>query len=176
MELSDITTMLARTPLAIEKLVDGLPSPWLHHHDGAGTWSAYDIVGHLAHGDRTNWVPRAVMIIDSGTGRPFEPFDREAMLTQARQPIESLVHSFRQIRERSLAELEALKLQGSDLDRRGLHPSLGEVKLGQLLAAWVAHDLTHLSQIGEVLARFYRDEVGPWRAFMPALDRIAHAE
>jgi hypothetical protein len=116
------------------------------------------------------------MILDHGTSRPFVPFDREAMLAAPREPVAALLDRFRAARAESLAQLELLRLPASDLDRLGLHPELGEVTLGQLLATWVAHDLTHLGQIGEVLARRYREDVGPWRAYLPALDRVAEAE
>jgi hypothetical protein len=116
------------------------------------------------------------MILDHGTSRPFVPFDREAMLAAPREPVTALLDRFADARADSLAQIEQLHLSSSELDRRGLHPELGEVTLGQLLATWVAHDLTHLGQIGEVLARQYRDAVGPWRAYLPALDRVAEAE
>jgi hypothetical protein len=116
------------------------------------------------------------MILDHGVTRPFEAFDREAMLRREAEPVADLLAGFRATRLASLAELAALGLTESDLGRRGRHPEFGEVELGQLLAAWVAHDLTHLAQVGEVLARRYRADVGPWRAYMPALDRVAGAE
>jgi hypothetical protein len=176
MELNDATAVLARTPKTLETLLDGLPSDWLHRNDGPGTWSAYDILGHLRHGDATNWLPRARMIIEHGAEKAFVPFDREAMLAEERQPVSVLLQAFRGAREASLGQLIELGLSDADLDRHGQHPQLGDVTLGQLLASWVAHDLTHLGQVGEVLARRYRLEVGPWRVFMPALDRVAEAE
>jgi hypothetical protein len=173
MELTDAVSLLARTPAALETLLTGLSPEWLHRNDGPGTWSAYDIVGHLAHGDATNWLPRTRMIVEHGTGRAFEPFDREAMLRRPHRSISLLLNEFAAARQSSLDELSAMDL---DLSLPGWHPELGEVRLGQLLAAWVAHDLTHLGQIGEVLARRYREDVGPWRVYMPALDRVAAAE
>ncbi|MDI1461534.1 DinB family protein [Catellatospora sp. KI3] len=176
MELADATAMLARTPDTLRTLLSGLPRQWLHRDDGPETWSAYDILGHLRHGDATNWLPRAQMIIEHGTGRAFEPFDRVAMLREAPQPVDELLTAFADARRRSLEQLAARGLTDADLDRPGSHPELGEVRLGQLLAAWVAHDLTHLGQVGEVLARRYRTDVGPWRRYMPALDAVAPAE
>jgi DinB family protein len=176
MNLADATSVLARTPAVLDTLLAGLPAPWLHRSDGPGTWSAYDILGHLLHGDATNWLPRARMILAHGTGRAFESFDREAMLRQQHEPVDALLARFRDARRASLDELAALGLSTADLDRRGRHPDLGEVTLGHLLATWVAHDLTHLAQIGEVLARNYRADVGPYRAYLPALDRVAAAE
>ena len=168
--------MLARTPRVLDALLTDLPPEWLHRNDGAGTWSAYDILGHLRHGDATNWLPRARMILRHGAGRSFEPFDREAMLAEEREPVTVVLDRFRTARSASLDELASLDLTAADLDRRGQHPDMGEVTLGQLLATWVAHDLTHVGQVGEVLARRYREDVGPWRAFLPALDRVAAAE
>ena len=176
MELAEATGVLTRTPGVLTALLADLPAAWLHRTDGPDTWSAYDIVGHLLHGEATDWVPRARMILDHGTGQPFVPFDRDAMLAAPREPVDALLDRFREARADSLAQVESLHLSASDLDRRGLHPELGEVTLAQLLATWVAHDLTHLAQIGEVLAPRYREDVGPWRAYLPALDRVAEAE
>jgi uncharacterized damage-inducible protein DinB len=176
MELPEATSMLARTPAILDTLLAGLPPAWMHRDDGPGTWSAYDIVGHLLHGEATNWLPRVQMVIEHGTGRPFEAFDREAMLGQEPEPAAMLLARFQAARQASVEQLSSLGLTDGDLARRGLHPEFGEVTLGQLLATWVAHDLTHVAQVGEVLARHYRDDVGPWRAYLPALDRVADAE
>jgi hypothetical protein len=174
--LSEATSMLARTPKVLDTLLAGLPVEWLDRDDGPGTWSAFDIVGHLLHGETTDWLPRARMIIEDGTRRPFEAFDRVAMLGGGGKSATTLVARFEAARLACLDELSSLDLTPFDMDRRGLHPDLGEVTLGQLLATWVAHDLTHLAQISEVLARRYREDVGPWRAYLPALDRTADAE
>jgi hypothetical protein len=176
MELSELTSTLGRTPAVLDAMLTGLSPEWLHRTDGPGTWSAYDIVGHLLHGEATDWVPRARMILEHGPTRTFVPFDREAMLGHEREDIAMLLDRFRSARAAGLDELSSLNLTPADLDRRGRHPELGEVTLGQLLATWLAHDLTHVAQVGEVLARRYRDDVGPWRAFLPALDRTAEAE
>ena len=160
----------------LRALLDDLPTGWAHRNDGPGTWSAYDILGHLLHGEATDWMPRAHMILRYGTQRSFEPFDREAMLDQEPEPVADMLTRFHAAREASLVALASLELTTDDLRRRGRHPDLGEVTLGQLLATWVAHDLTHVAQIGEVLARRYRDDVGPWRAYLPALEREAPAE
>ena len=176
MELTEATSILARTPIVLDALLTGLPDGWVHRDDGPGTWSAYAIVGHVLEGDASNWLPRARMVLREGTGRAFEPFDRVAMLGRDREPVESLLTRLRARRSASLDELASLGLTGADLDRRGRHPEFGEVTLGQVLATWVAHDLTHLAQVGEVLARQYREDVGPYRAYLPALDRVAEAE
>ncbi|HYN96681.1 MAG TPA: DinB family protein [Pilimelia sp.] len=177
MNLPEPTPTLARTPAVLTALLTGLSPDWLRRDDGPGTWSAYDIVGHLLHVEEADWVPRIRLILRHGTARPFQPVDREAMLAhREREPAEALLARFQAARHASLADLSSLDLTAADVDRRGLHPDLGEVTVGQLLATWVAHDLTHLAQIGEVLARRYADDVGPWRAYLPALDRTAAAE
>jgi uncharacterized damage-inducible protein DinB len=176
MQIDEATGMLARTPDSLAALLAGLPDGWLHRNDGPDTWSAYDIVGHLLHGESTNWLPRIRMICQHGTNQTFEPFNRTAMLGWEREPVTALLDRFREARAASVAEFASFGLDAGDLDRRGAHPTFGEVTLGQVLAAWVAHDLTHLGQIGEVLARNYRDEVGPYREFLPALDRVVAAE
>jgi uncharacterized damage-inducible protein DinB len=176
MELEEATGVLARTPAVLRALLTGLPPQWVHRDDGPGTWSAYDILGHILEGDASNWLPRARMVVEAGTARTFEPFDREAMLSRDREPVDALLDRFRTVRAASLDELTSLGLTAADLSRRGRHPEFGEVTLGQVLATWVAHDLTHLAQVGEVLARRYREDVGPYRAYLPALDRVAEAE
>lgn len=176
MHISDATTVLARTPSVASALLLDLPDEWLHRDDGPDTWSAYAIAGHLLHGDATNWLPRIRLIAEHGTGRTFEPFNRVAMLDWSREPVSSLLDRFRVIRSRSLEDLDSLGLTDSDLSLTGTHPEFGTVTLSQILSAWVAHDLTHLAQIAEVLAGRYRDDVGPYRRYMPALDRFAPAE
>jgi hypothetical protein len=176
MELEEAITVLARTPAVLGALLTGLPPQWVHRDDGTGTWSAYDIVGHILEGDASNWLPRTRMILEAGTARTFQPFDRVAMLGRDRVPVDTLLDRLRTVRAASLDELASLNLTAADLPRRGTHPEFGEVTLGQVLATWVAHDLTHLAQVGEVLARRYRADVGPYRSYLPALDRIAEAE
>jgi hypothetical protein len=176
MDLDEVTSILARTPGVLDALLSQLPTDWVHRNDGPGTWSAYDIVGHLVEGERGNWLPRAMMLLEHGTGRAFEPFDREAMLGREREPADVLLSRFRTARLTSLERLCSLDLTSADLDRLGRHPEFGTVTLGNLLATWVAHDLTHLAQVAEVLARRYRADVGPYRAFLPALNRVAEAE
>lgn len=176
MELSEAMSMLARTPTVLDALLADVPVGWLHRTDGSGTWSAYDILGHLIEGESSNWLPRVRTIVEHGTSRGFEPFDREAMLGAEPAPIGMVLIRFAAARQHSLTEMAGFGLQPADLDRRGLHGEFGEVTLGHLVATWVTHDLTHLAQIGEVLARNYREDVGPWRAYMPALDRVAGAE
>jgi len=163
--------LLERTPATLRALLDGLPDAWVTAHEGPGTWSAYDVVGHLIHGERTDWIVRTEHILQHGAALPFQPFDREAMLHSTPEPLADLLDAFATLRHANLAKLRALELSSADLDLPGLHPALGPVTLGQLLATWVAHDLGHLAQVARVMAKRYRATVGPWRAYLPILDR-----
>jgi hypothetical protein len=165
--MEEAVAILARTPATLDALLRGLPDGWIAAHEGGGTWSPFDVVGHLIHGERTDWVPRARMILEHGEARPFEKFDRLAQFTESKgRTLASLLDEFATRRKESLRELAAMRLTDADLDRRGRHPELGTVTLRQLLATWVAHDLDHVVQISRVLARQYSDEVGPWRAYL----------
>jgi hypothetical protein len=168
--LTDATPVLQRTPGALRALLGGLSGAWGHANEGPGTWSPAEIVGHLVHGERTDWIPRVEHILRHGDAVPFPRFDREAMLREAgRPPLEALLETFGELRRISLGRLEALALTDGDLDRRGLHPDLGEVTLRQHLATWTAHDLSHVGQVVRVMSRQYRDDVGPWKAYLPIL-------
>lgn len=165
--LDEAMLLLERTPAALDALLRGLPDSWIEGNEGGTTWSAFDVVGHLIHADRTNWLPRMAAILEHGESRPFDDFDRFAQLTQSQgRTMAALLEEFAAIRQQSLRELTARALSDADLDRRGRHPALGMVTLRQLLSTWVSHDLDHLMQVSRVLARQYSDEVGPWRAFL----------
>ena len=164
--LADAVAVLGRTPASLRALLEGLPETWVGATEGEDTWSPYDVIGHLIHGERTDWIPRARHIL-AGDTRPFEPFDRTAQFRESRgKSLTELLETFADLRRQSVATLVAMKLTEEDLDRRGLHPELGEVTLAQLLATWVVHDLDHVTQVARVLARQYTDEVGPWRAYL----------
>ena len=144
--------------------------------DGKDTWSAFDIVGHLIHGERTDWMPRARIILENGEARPFDPFDRLAQFQESQgRSLEQLLEEFAQLRRGNLAALQALNLQPETLTRRGKHPALGVVTLSQLLATWTLHDLTHLHQLSRVMAHQYRDAVGPWSAYLGVLKCTGHS-
>ncbi|MGE5176113.1 MAG: DinB family protein [Hyphomicrobiales bacterium] len=158
--------ILERTPAVLRALLEGLPEEWIRATAGPGTWSAYDVVGHLIHGERTDWIPRARWILENGESMPFPPFDREAMFTaSAGKTLEELLERFEELRAENVAALRALHLGPEELARAGTHPELGRVTLGQLLATWVVHDLGHLRQIAETMARAQGDAIGPWRAY-----------
>ncbi len=159
--------ILSRTPATLDALLRGLPDGWIAAHEGGDTWSPFDILGHLIHGERTDWMQRVRILLDHGEARPFDKFDRFAQFDASKgRTLASLLDEFAIVRQHSLGELAALDLTDADLDRRGRHPELGVVTLRQLLATWVAHDLDHVMQISRVLARQYSEEVGPWRAYL----------
>jgi hypothetical protein len=173
----DTIALLGRTPAALDALLRDLPEMWTARNEGAGTWSAFDVVGHLIHGERTDWIPRARMILESGDSRPLESFDRLGHETEiGGRSLEQLLDLFAAARSKSLEDLRALNIQPADLERRGRHPALGAVTLSQLLATWAAHDLTHLHQISRVMAHQYRGAVGPWRAYLGVMHCSGHSE
>jgi hypothetical protein len=170
LKLADATQILQRTPATLTAMVAGVPEPWLKCNEGSGTWSTYDIVGHLIHGELTDWIPRVRIILDRGEAQAFEPFDRFAQFREDQsRPISALLDQFTFMRAENVAILQNLKLTCDDLSRRGTHPELGQVTLGQLISSWVVHDMSHLSQVARVTAKQYCHEVGPWRQYMSIL-------
>jgi hypothetical protein len=166
----DALPVLSRTPAVIRGLLGDLPGSWVSGTEGADTWSPFDIVGHLIHGERTDWIVRTEILLEHGEARPFTPFNRFAQFEESRgQSLHELLDTFTELRAANLVRLESLGLQPEDLHRRGRHPELGPVTLGELLATWVAHDLSHIAQIARVMGRQYTEAVGPWRAYLPML-------
>jgi DinB superfamily len=174
--LHDTISLLGRTPVTLHALLHDLPATLTEAREGDGTWSPFDIVGHLIDGERTNWMPRVTMILQSGDTRTFESFDRAGHESEKRgQSLPQLLDVFTRARADSLSRLRALDLQPDDLQRRGRHPVFGVVTLAQLLATWAAHDLTHLHQMSRVIAHQYRDAVGPWSAYLGVLQCAGHS-
>ncbi len=172
--MAEGVAILARTPAALNALLRDLPEGWISAHEGGETWSPFDVIGHLMHGERANWMPRVRMLLEHGEARPFDSFDRFAQFSESEgRTLSGLLDEFARRRQKSLDELAALRLTDADLDRRGRHPEFGIVTLRQLLATWVAHDLDHLVQISRVLARQYADEVGPWRTYLRVIRETA---
>ena len=176
MDLPQTVSLLARTPAALNALLRDLPEAWTHRNEGENTWTAFDVVGHLIYGERTDWIPRARVIVQFGETRAFEPFDRagHVPLSQGKS-LAQLLDEFARARSESLDQLRALNLQPADLARRGRHPAFGPVTLSQHLASWTAHDLTHLHQISRIMAHQYREAVGPWRAYLGVLQCAGHS-
>ena len=169
--LDEAIAILSRTPATLDALLRGLPDSWLSANEGPDTWSAFDVVGHLIHGERTDWMPRVRRLLDEGESRAFDPFDRFAQAAESvGKSMDDLLDGFTSLRAASLRDLRALALTGDDLARTGRHPAFGVVTLRQLLATWVAHDLDHVTQIARVMARRYADEVGPWREYLRVIN------
>lgn len=163
---------LERTPAAVRAMLTGLDEEWIRTHYGPETFSPFDVVGHLIHGEKTDWMPRARHILELGESSPFEPFDRYAMYEASRgKTISDLLDEFAALRAENLAALAALRLTPHDLARTGMHPALGRVSLGQLLAAWVVHDLHHIAQIARCMAIQLRAACGPWEEYMSIVRR-----
>ncbi len=175
--LQDSIALLARMPAALDALLRDLPEAWIRRNEGDNTFSAFDIVGHLIHGEKTDWMPRAKMILSAGESREFEKFDRRAQEHESEgKTLAELLDEFGRLRSENLRELRAMNLRPDDLERRGRHPALGAVTLSQLLATWVAHDLTHLHQLSRVMAHQYREAVGPWSAYLGVMRCQGHSD
>ena len=171
-ELNKAIEILNRTPSTLSALLSGLSEEWQFQNEGPETWSSFDVVGHLIHGEETDWIPRARIILEEGEERPFEPFDRFAMFENSKgKSIQQLLETFARLRSDNLEQMRAMNLTPQLLEKRGRHPALGVVTLKQLLATWVVHDLNHIGQIVRVMAKQYRNEVGPWAQYLSVLTR-----
>jgi hypothetical protein len=170
--LSSGVPILERTPRVLHALLDGLPHDWTHANEGPDTWSPFDVVGHLIHGERTDWIPRARIILEQGSDRRFTPFDRFAQSRDSEgKSLDQLLDELTRLRAESLDTLAGWKLTDAQLALEGEHPAFGAVTLRQLLSTWVAHDLSHLAQIARVMTKQLRNDVGPWREYLPIMDR-----
>ncbi len=164
--------ILRQTPAVLRVLLSGLSEVWTLSNNGADTWSPSAVVGHLIHGEETDWIPRAKIILEDGESRPFESFDRFAQFERFQgQSLAQLLDTFEQLRQQNLEALAQMKIMPERWELRGIHPELGVVTLRQLLATWAVHDLNHIGQIVEVMSRQYSEAVGPWKAYLPILSR-----
>jgi hypothetical protein len=169
--------LLARTPATLNALLRGLPERWTMRSEGDNTWTAYDVIGHLNHCERADWMPRARIILDHGESRPFDPLDRFARFEDSRgKTLDQLLDELAQLRAANLDDLRSWNLTPEDLEKRGRHPALGSVTLAQLIAAWAVHDLSHLHQISRILAHQDREAVGPWSRFVGVLQCGGHSQ
>jgi hypothetical protein len=174
--LQDTIALLSRTPAALDALLRGLPERWTLRNEGENTWTAFDVVGHLIHGEHTDWIPRVRRILESGESKAFEPFDRLAQERESKgKSLGQLLDEFARVRADNLRELRAMNLKPEDFEKRGKHPALGVVTLSELLATWAAHDMTHLHQISRIMAHQYRENVGPWSKFLGVLQCGGHS-
>ncbi len=168
--LAEAVPILQRTPFVLRSLLADLSDLWVRATEGGDSWSPFDVIGHLVHGERTDWIPRVELILNQGEAATFEPFDRFAMFEASRgKSLAELLATFEELRAGNLRRLAGLRIQPADLARRGRHPELGPVTLGELLASWVVHDLNHISQVARVMGRRYTAAVGPWHAYLPLL-------
>jgi hypothetical protein len=173
-DLEEAMAALTRTPAALKAMLSGLPRNWTENNEGPETWSPYDVIGHLIHGERVDWISRAKIILEHGEARPFDPFDRFAQFEESKgKTLEDLLEEFASLRGRTLATLREMKIGAVDLVKAGQHPALGRVTLKELLATWVTHDLDHIAQVARTMAKQYASEVGPWQAYISILhDRM----
>lgn len=167
--LDEAVAILDRTPATLSALLSGLSEAWIRGTEGEGTWSPYDVIGHLIHGERTDWIPRVRHIL-AGQTAPFEAFDRSAQFTESEgKTVVELLQTFTELRRQNLTTLQEMNVTEADLGRRGMHPALGQVTLEQLLATWVVHDLDHVVQIARTMAKGYTDATGPWIEYLSVL-------
>ncbi len=169
-DLKSACPILARTPGTLNTWLRDLPDAWVLPDEGLGTWSAFDVVGHLVHGERTDWIPRVRIILKQGSSTTFESFDRFAQFESSDdETLNGRLDQFSALRAWNLVALDELAIVPEQLALEGRHPELGTVTLGQLLSTWVVHDLGHLAQIARVMSKCYSAEVGPWSAYLPVL-------
>jgi hypothetical protein len=170
--LDDGVAVLERTPQVLTAMLSGLPPAWTDATEGPDTWSPYDVIGHLIQGERSDWIPRAALILAQGATRKFTPFDRFAQFDASKgKSLGELLDEFARSRAHNVVTLKAMRLDDAKLALEGEHPKFGAVSLRQLLATWVAHDLGHIVQISRVMAKQYRAAIGPWREFLSVMDR-----
>jgi DinB superfamily len=175
-QLDQTISLLTRTPAALNALLRDLPEEWTSRNEGEGTWSVFDVVGHLIHGERMDWLVRTKLILNSGESKSFEKFDRWAQARESQgKTLGELLDEFARLRSENLRELRSLNLKPADLERRGRHAELGVVTLSHLLATWAAHDLTHLHQISRIMAHQYRQAVGPWTKYLGVMQCAGHS-
>jgi hypothetical protein len=164
--------ILERTPKVLELMLENLSDEWTMNNEGPETWSSYDVLGHLIHGEQTDWITRTKIILSNSDNKAFKPFDRFAQFEESkRKSLTDLLNEFKKTRKENLNFLNGLNLSESDLDKTGIHPKFGDVTLRQLLSAWTVHDLSHIAQIARVMSKQYKDAVGPWVEYLPILQK-----
>ena len=169
-DLHKTIEILSRTPNVIDALLSDLDEDWVSGNEGGDSWSPFDVVGHLIHGEKTDWIPRMKTILSVSEKRVFQPFDRFAQFEMSKgKKLSELIEEFRSLRQKNIRYLKTLNLKEIDYKRQAIHPELGEVTLQELLATWTVHDLGHIAQISRVMAKQYKSEVGPWIAYLGIL-------
>ena len=172
--IGDSLDILKRTPFVLETLLGGLSEPWVSQNEGEGTWSPYDVMGHLIHGEKTDWIPRMMIILSEADNKKFTPFDMFAQFEESRgKSLADLINEFKILRADNLRKMEEQTFTKEMLKRKGIHPEFGDATLQQLLATWVVHDLAHICQISRVMAKQYKEEIGPWIRFFSIFNKPA---
>ncbi len=162
--------ILEKTPDVLAQLTKNLSADWVMNNEGGETWSVFDVVGHLIHGEKTDWMVRIEIILTEGANKEFKPFDRFAQFEESKgKTLEQLLNEFKQVRELNIKRLEDLKLTDKDYNKTGIHPKFGPVSLSQLISAWTVHDLDHIAQISRVMAKQFKEQAGPWIEFLKIL-------
>ena len=165
--LKEATEILERTPAVLISLLSGLSDKWIYNNEGGESWTPYDIVGHLIHGEKKDWIQRTNIILEHGEDKPFEPFDRFAQFKDSEgKTLNDLLEEFEKLRKVNIDVLNNLNLEKKDLNKKGIHPEFGNVTLKQLLSTWIVHDLSHIRQIARVMAKQYKNEIGPWEKYL----------
>lgn len=171
-KMDESLEILERTPSVLLTLLSGLNEKWIANNEGMDTWSPYDVLGHLIHGEKTDWVPRMMIILNKEENKNFLPFDRFAQFEESKgKSIGDLLHEFKILRKENLIKLKAQIFTEEILNKKGIHPEFGEITLKQLLATWVVHDLAHLCQITRVMGKQYKQEIGPWVKYFSIFDK-----
>lgn len=170
-QLQHSIQILERTPQVLKTLLQNLSPDWTQHNEGGDTWSPYDVIGHLIHGEKTDWIPRSAIILSDKEDKSFEEFDRFAQFEASKgKTLAQLLEEFEQLRAENIKTLKSWDLQEADFEKEGVHPEFGKINLKQMLATWTAHDLGHILQISRVMAKQYTTEVGPWKQYLRVLD------
>jgi len=169
--LKEAIEILGRTPGILTALLNGLSDRWIYNNEGGESWNPYDIVGHMLHGEKKDWIPRAKIILEYGEDKPFEPFDRFAQFKDSEgKALNDLLEEFATLRDENIDVLNKFNLGENDFNKKGIHPEFGKVTLKQLLSTWVVHDLSHIRQISRVMAKQYKNEIGPWVTYLPVIN------
>ena len=171
-QLKHAVEILERTPSVLQSLLGGLSDAWILPNVGPDTWSPYDVVGHLIHGEEADWISRAKIILEHGESKTFTPFDRFAFIQKSKgKTLQQLLEEFERLRKENLRALEGMSLESHHFDLKGTHPEFGQVTMGQLIATWAVHDLGHIEQIVRTMAKQYDETVGPWKRYLSVLNR-----
>jgi len=166
-DLNQTISVLEKTPLVYKQLLGSLSQEWTHKNEGKDTWSPYDVLGHLVHGEKTDWMPRLEIILSDSENKTFEPYDRFAQIEMSKgKSLGDLLDEFEVLRKRNLRNLKSKFLTSQDMSKEGIHPELGPITLKNMLSAWVVHDLGHIAQVSRVMAKQYKDEIGPWTQYL----------